>query len=289
MLDVNYGSSFFPDIKFHGLFRARAHEDLKGPVRNGKVNEFKKESEFRNPPAQSVKRGRCNDNGESMFYCSNELFTAVIESRPKVNEYVTVAVFESLIDGKYFEHRISPVGYRYLRNIPTLSKMMKKMDPENRNAFIRVDNFLDKLFHKKIKKKAYYYKLSNAVAKCMIKEMINDVGTIINQHGLIYSSILRNKKSFNVMLKPLYVNYYKIVELYTFKILTYNESILSLKLLRLGVLNGTKNDPSQDLDIKWKNLQSQQQEIKKVLFQLNQHNKYSSNKRFKVFNQQPSQ
>ena len=265
MIDVKYCSSYFPDIKFHGLFRGRAHKNLKGDIRNGKIIEFKKESEFKNPPFQCVKRGRCNDYGESMFYCSNELFTAVVESRPKLNEYVTVAVFESLVDGHYFEHRISPVGYRYLRTITTLTKMMKKMDPDNRKAFVKVDSFLDKLFHKEIKKKAYYYKLSNAVAKCMMTD-IKDAGTTIHQHGLIYSSILRNKKSFNVVLKPFYVNYYKITELYTFQVLRYNRRTLCLKLLRSGVLNDTKIDSAQDLNISWKTLPNQQQEIREYNF-----------------------
>ena len=266
MLDVNYDSSFFPDIKFHGLFRARAHNNLKGSLRNGRVKNFNKESAFKNPPSSKVNRGRCNDHGESMFYSSNELFTSIVESRPRVNEYVTVAVYENLYDGKLFEHRISPVGYRYLRKIPTLTQMMIKMNPDNRKGFTQVDDFLDKLFHRKIKKNAHYYKLSNAVTNCMMKDIINDAGTVLRQHGLIYSSILRNKRSFNVVLKPFYVNYYKIVELYTFQILEYNRKELRLKLLRLGELDGTKTDPAQDLGISWRTLSLQQQEIKEFKF-----------------------
>jgi hypothetical protein len=262
MLDVDYGSSFFPDIKFHGFFRARAHDNKKGSMSDGVLKKFEKESEFKNPPAKYVKRGRCNDNGESMFYCSNELFTAVVESRPKVNSFVTVADFQCLEDGKLFEHRISPIGYRYLRQISVLTEMMKKMNPEIRKKFTKIDDFLDYLFHKKIRKSAYYYKLSNAVARCMIKEIVNNSGTNINQHGLIYSSMLRNKRSFNIVLKPFYVNYYKIVKLYTFKVLKNDNGVLNLKLLRFGELNGNKTDPAQNLDIKWTELQGEKQELK---------------------------
>jgi hypothetical protein len=197
-----------------------------------------------------------------MFYCSNELFTAVVESRPKVNSFVTVADFQCLEDGKLFEHRISPIGYRYLRQISVLTEMMKKMNPEIRKKFTKIDDFLDYLFHKKIRKSAYYYKLSNAVARCMIKEIVNNSGTNINQHGLIYSSMLRNKRSFNIVLKPFYVNYYKIVKLYTFKVLKNDNGVLNLKLLRFGELNGNKTDPAQNLDIKWTELQGEKQELK---------------------------
>jgi hypothetical protein len=58
------------------------------------------------------------------------------------------------------------------------------------------------------------------------------------------------------------VNYYKIVKLYTFKVLKNDNGVLNLKLLRFGELNGNKTDPAQNLDIKWTELQGEKQELK---------------------------
>ena len=143
MLDVQYTSGLFKDIKFQGLFRGRSHNHVQGQFRNDNLEKFTNEKEFINPPSMWARIGRCNDNGESMFYCSNELLTAVIESRPTVNEFVTIAAFEGLYEGKSYEHKISPIGYRYLRELDSLSKMMSSMNPKNRLQFVKVDDFLD--------------------------------------------------------------------------------------------------------------------------------------------------
>lgn len=254
MLEVDYSSGFFRDLKFQGFYRGRSHNHLRGNIREDKLSEFINENEFINPPPEFVNIGRCNKKGESMFYCTIDLITAIVESRPKVNEYVTVASFEGLHEGRQFEHRISPVGYRYLKDNTVLSKMMGTLNPKNRTQFTKVDDFLDRLFHMKIKNNAYYYKLSNAVAKCMLTDIENDIGTRMSQHGLVYSSVLRNHASYNIVLKPFYVNYYKIVVLQTFKINELSESNLKFSLVRRGYLNGVKRDPAENFNLRWEEI-----------------------------------
>ncbi len=254
MLEVGYTSGFFRDIKFQGFYRGRSHNHILGNQKNDELSEFRNEREFINPPPQYANMGRCNEKGESMFYCTTDLITAIVESRPTVNEFVTVASFESLYPGRQFEHRISPVGYRYLKENTQLSKMMGILNPKNRIQFTKVDDFLDHLFHMKIKKDAYYYKLSNAVAKCMLTDIENDIGTKMSQHGLVYSSILRNHASYNIVLKPFYVNYYKIKVLQTFKINKFSEHSLKFSLVRRGYLNGVKRDPAENYNLRWEEI-----------------------------------
>lgn len=254
MLEVEYSSGFFHDLKFQGFYRGRSHNHIQGNIKNDKLSVFTNEREFINPPPENVNIGRCNEKGESMFYCTTDLITAIVESRPEVNGFVTVASFEGLYDGRQFEHRISPVGYRYLRENTELSKMMGILNPRNRAQFTKVDDFLDRLFHMKIKKNTYYYKLSNAVAKCMIEDIENDIGTRMIKHGLVYSSILRNHASYNIVLKPFYVNYYKIKVLQTFKINEFSESSLKFSIVRRGSLNGVKKDPAENFNLLWEEI-----------------------------------
>ncbi|QWX85040.1 hypothetical protein H0I23_05230 [Cellulophaga sp. HaHaR_3_176] len=75
-----------------------------------------------------------------MFYCTNELGTAILESRPEIGLLVSVANFESLLDVKLFEHKISPVSYMYFREISILKGMMEKMNPEDRGTFNKLGN-----------------------------------------------------------------------------------------------------------------------------------------------------
>ena len=105
MLDAEYESSTFENLKFQGFFRGRSHNHLLGSIKGNKIKAFINENDFKNPPSEIVKRGRCNDNGESMFYASTMLSTSIMESRPIVGQYVTIASFVGIFDGKQFEHR----------------------------------------------------------------------------------------------------------------------------------------------------------------------------------------
>lgn len=261
LTDEGFDHWYFPDFSPHGLFRARSHNHVKGSNGNEGLHVFNNEKEFWNPPSDIVKRGRCNDHKESVFYCSNELLTAVIESRPKVGEFVTVGAFESLIEGKRPQHRLAFIGYKYLREIPTLSNMMAKANPDFRGGMITVDEFLNELFHKEIKDNAHYYKLSIAVTKCMMTDIVNGAGDIFKHHGMIYPSILRHHKSFNIVLKPIYARYHKIVTLNTFQVIEYDSTKIHLKLIRYGKPQGSKLDAAQNLDIIWVDLPTDQQQM----------------------------
>ncbi|MEP3836412.1 MAG: RES domain-containing protein [Algibacter sp.] len=263
MLDAEYESSYFTNLKFEGFFRGRSHNHLLGSLKNGELNEFTNEKDFKNAPAEAVKRGRCNDNGESLFYASTMLSTAIMESRPTVGQYVTIASFVGIFDGKQFEHRISPIGYRYLKQIPGLAKSMRKMDVEKRKKkFERTDDFLDNLFHIKTRRYNFHYKLSNAIAQCFFTETINQNGDRFSKHGLVYSSIIRDKKSYNLVLNPIYLNYYKIDFIQTFKILYLSNSNLKLQLLRQGFLNGEKTHPTEIFDINWQEIEKTPESIR---------------------------
>ena len=150
-----YQTSFWPNFKVSGFYRTRNHNQLKGNLRKGVFQEFSHEGEFWNPPAKFTPIGRCNDVGESLLYCSTSWETAIIESRPKVGDFISVTSFNLKEIDKFPDtagSRINPIGIQYLSQIQDLKKnnMFVNYDFENRSSeFKKLDVFLDDLFHLK--------------------------------------------------------------------------------------------------------------------------------------------
>ena len=191
--DVDYGSIFCKNQTFSGLYRARRHKLIDG---QNKDYIFTNEKEFWNPPKSYIKkRGRCNDVAETMFYCSNHFDTAILEVRPVKDEFITVAHFKPiLVNNKKPSFRIKPNCIQHLKKIKGFKSCIDGFDLSIRNTkFLEVDNFLDGLFTQIIdSKKDYKYKISIAITKCMLKNIVNDTGNKFSMNGMIYPSIVNN-------------------------------------------------------------------------------------------------
>lgn len=257
-----YQTSFWPNFRVSGFYRTRTHNQLKGNLREGILQEFSHEGEFWNPPAKFTPIGRCNDAGESLLYCSTSWETAIIESRPKVGDFISVTSF-NLKDKEKFPFvengsRINHIGIQYLSQINDLKEnnMFANYDFENRSSeFKKLDVFLDDLFHLKTNdKNKFVYKLSVAVTKCMMKNI--QMGEALKQmHGMIYSSIERDNKNYNLVFRPNHARMmFSIYEIQTFEILEIDNNRIRLKLKRIGKTYGTKNHPLDNFNILWEEL-----------------------------------
>lgn len=266
----SYQTSFWPNFKVTGFYRARTHNHLKGNSKDGILYEFTNEGEFWNPPSEDAPIGRCNDVGESLLYCSTSWETAIIECRPKVGNYISVTSF-NLKDKEKFPFvengsRINPIGIQYLSQIVSLNEnqMFANYDFQNRNSgFKKMDAFLDDLFHLKANDKyKFLYKLSIAVTRCMMKNI--KMGEVLQQmHGIIYSSIERDKKNYNILFRPDHARMnFCVYEVQTFKVVEVNHSIIRLRLKRIGKTYGTKDYSFDNFIIVWQNLvvENQQEE-----------------------------
>jgi hypothetical protein len=144
----NWDKIAFINVLPTNVWRARKHNHPEGSLaKNNKLNLFLSEKEFWNPPAEFVSRDRCNDEKESLFYCANGLNTALLECRPSVGDYFTIANFKNyknyLSNEQFIVHCI---GRKYLSQVQWLSKLFKYA-PESRKGSMNIDNFLDELFH----------------------------------------------------------------------------------------------------------------------------------------------
>lgn len=261
MLHTKYGSFFCTNQTFNGLYRARGHNHLKGNLRAGKLEAFVNEKEFWNPPEDKIKwYGRCNDIGESMFYCSNEFEVAVAEVRTTVGKYVTVCTFKNIdfgdTGGKSYGFRMKPIGVDYLAKIEDfVSCIPKDLNRLERSVEYRIiDDFLDELFHDIVgDDENYKYKLSIAVTKIMLTNTKNQHGVEHRIHGLMYSSIVRNFKGANILFRPQPVNNFFFLETaQTFEVLASDPNQITLRLVRNGRTKLRRTHPSEPkMDMEW--------------------------------------
>ena len=252
----NYESSFWTNLIIPGFYRSRKHNHVKGIQKGNKINQFICECEFWNPPIECAKIGRCNYEGESLLYCSNSWETAILESKPEIGDYISVSNFR-LKNDKSLGLRINPIGVQYLSKIDSLveSKIFENYDFKKNDEFLEIDNFLDDLFHLNITKdNAYLYKLSVAVTKCMMKNII--IGeTIIFMHGILYSSIVKDFDNYNLLLRPNTArNLYYIFESQTFEVIRKTDFEITIKLKRSGLTYGEKKHYLDNFDILWTDL-----------------------------------
>jgi len=103
-----------------GLYRARINKDAYG----NPVDYFMHTDNLWAPPIEATKKGRCNDKGERILYCSNHPITSIVELNPIENEYITIITYE--LDSKINISPVSMVGIESLyKNDNTLREIIK--------------------------------------------------------------------------------------------------------------------------------------------------------------------
>ena len=155
--------------------------------------------------------GRCNDKGESMFYCSTEFDSTVCELRPNAGELITIMNckprFEKL------NIKVQPIGINYLQELTNGYNNVFKHHFIKQKFILndiainkRLDSFLNESFHEIIDEKDNWkYKVSIAITKILIHSNIN-------YDGVLYPSISTNMKGANYALKPDFVDKNILVE-----------------------------------------------------------------------------
>jgi hypothetical protein len=179
-------------IKFEGVFRARIND----------IEEFNLVSQLWYPNWESIDKkhhryGRCNDIAESIFYCSTESDTAILETKPKLHDIITLVEYSNR--NPFCETIIQPIGISELQILENGYKELfknhyKKTDSEERYLKnLKLDTFLSSLFKEEIKtEENWKYKFSIAVSKILLN----------GQHeGIIYPSVSAKMKGANYALK----------------------------------------------------------------------------------------
>lgn len=253
----NYQISMWDDFIAPRLYRARKHNRLQGNFKNDKLKTFESESEFWNTPSQFCPLGRCQNEGESLLYCSTSWETAISEVRPNVSDFVSVSIYNARVNPEkpdtQLGSRIVPIGVKYLSQIERLQHMFEDYDFKGRtDEFYELDNLLDDLFHMTVSEgEEHLYNLSIAVTRCMMKNIL-DGGVHKQMHGMIYSSMVRNKSDYNFVIRPIHARtIYTLFQVQTFEILEITKKRIKLKFVRDGFTMGEKCHPLDFFQMAW--------------------------------------
>jgi hypothetical protein len=266
MFEKKYSTDIFTNFTFNGFYRARVHNSVKGNFDKGVLTEFINEKEFWNPPAKSVKMGRCNSEGESIFYCSSDFITTILEVKPEIGNYITIANFKNFYTENVPQFRINAIGKTYLLKIPNLKNLFK--DYVIKQDQIEMENFLDELFHQNVNEdELYKYKLSVALSHIFMTDGTNIKNDIFKTDGLLYPSIIRNQESYCFALRPWWVHcYFEISTIQTVQVVEKGNNFIKLKLLRNGDRKGKKLYPNDMFDIDWLNAPIEKPEFEIINF-----------------------
>lgn len=244
----NYKRNTWHKFELQGLYRARQHNHLEGNSDIDGNKFFDLETEFWNTPQKYCKLGRCNADNESIFYCTNEFEVAIQEIRPTL-EYISVSHFrpKPTFLQKTCKTAI-PIGVRYLSELNGLKKQSFKID-EN---FVEIDDFLDKIFHLNVLPgNEHMYKLSTAITRNFMSP-IRTRWFDVPMQGIVYPSMARDKKGFNIAFRPNHVVYnYYLCGVQTLKVIENTNDHITLQLIRNGIPLAVRNSPEIVHDMFW--------------------------------------
>jgi hypothetical protein len=250
---LGFTSDILKTFKPNGFFRARPHNHLDGSLTGNSLHSFEHEGEFWNRPAKQIDEpGRCNDIGESLLYCSTDPVTAIIESKPSIGNYVSVSSFELRDTNIFIGSWVKFIGEQYLAQIPDIKHLFSAEDINRTQEFKEMDTFFDDLFHMEVNEEnKHLYKLSVAVTKCMLKNLFDGKNQRLID-GMMYSSIERDKKSFNLIYRPEHARVHFVHrKVETYMVTDVNEKEIELVLKKTGYTIGQKNSPFENFKIAW--------------------------------------
>jgi hypothetical protein len=189
------------NIEVTGVFRARIHDNN---------NEFETLGEIWYPDWANIEKkyhdfGRCNNIGESMFYCSTSIDTCITELRPKLGKYVTIVEYNSRLGLDKVASVMSVIGVKTMQQMGNdyskiLSDYYNRITEFNGNLEkqLLIDNYLSEKFKIIVdKKEAWRYKPTISISKILLHG---------NHHGIVYPSVASNFKGVNHVYKPEFVD-----------------------------------------------------------------------------------
>jgi hypothetical protein len=197
------------------------------------------------------KYGRCNNLGESIFYCSNDFDTTIIECRPQVDEIITVVNLK--IDEECHSMKLQPIGINELIKLPhgvgeTFQNYYANLKSSgNYDKNLLIDSFLNEIFTEKIESiDEWKYKSSASISSILLFD---------DHEGIIYPSTSLKAKGANFALKPQIPDrYFKLATGSMYKIIGVGNNSCELQLIK--ILDSVENDKSiyKKSKLNWKEI-----------------------------------
>lgn len=190
-IDNTFSISLHDDIT-HSMIRTDIRMIPKGSsffrirtlINNNIPNDnFRKESDLWNPPAECSKMQRLNKENESLLYTSLDLLTAIEETKIKNNELFGLIIYTSKEDIK-----VNCIG---------LDKDYEGFNDDEKLKLKIIDDFLKDEFSRDVGEGTeFLYRVSEIIAKTYF-----DLPPRVIQDAWAYPSI-KNKNRLNVCFRP---------------------------------------------------------------------------------------
>lgn len=196
-------------LKISGLqaFRVRINEEKKL---------FENVKDLWWPPPTCVKRGRCNENAQSVFYYSDSEETAIIEKQPNKGDILTVLTSNLIVPMKM--PNVVSIGVHQFtgKSNPNYGGTPPQQDVKQRELLKReglsritpdLEAYLIKEFLKDVSAgEEFQYKTTSIIARLLIEkpETVTDEGVNVpgfQVDGIAYPSIRCDMLGANIALK----------------------------------------------------------------------------------------
>lgn len=199
-------------------------------------------SPFSIPADSIVTRGRANAHNRAVFYASNNIGTAILESRCSLHEDIYLSVW-------HFEHPFSYMDYLSTDNLHNTlySNMYNKRIDLLRKKFSCYTQEETEGLMKSIEKQSRWflreedYSISSYISNSHLYETnLDQYGYRID--GILYPSIATNKQSVNFAISRVYAeNSLRCSKLFHLRIKEINAEKATIdSLIKVGVCEGKK-------------------------------------------------
>jgi hypothetical protein len=236
------------EMNIEGVFRCRKNKSGK---------EFEIFQDLWYPDWSKVNKsehclGRCNEAGQSVFYCSTELDTSLAEIRPCNNDIITTIDYIPTFGRKVATIKVNPIGIEQLRKLENGYKEMfsehdkkVKLSKKVLESNYKIDALLNDRFHMSVgDDERWKYKATIAISKMLLTD----------HPGMLFPSISYNMNGANYVFKPEVVDQnFNVSNARMWKVTEVSGNVQHLECIKiLDSIHFDKVANFKDAPVKWR-------------------------------------
>ncbi len=196
----NLNLAFFAETYPTKLFRLTNNKNLYG----GRKVKLQKISDLIGPPNGLSQINRCSLRGESMFYAALNMETAIWETKPQKDDYITISEWKIKEDQKLFMHSIfhpekTVINKESQSSFNAYIESKKRVQKDLAETFEEILKFFCEEFMKPVKEdQKINYLFSALMSSSLLKS--NNNSNDLNIEAISYPSIKMDYELTNIAI-----------------------------------------------------------------------------------------
>ena len=233
ILPTNFGLMNCKKFNKHKFYRVRLKKNI------GSKEDLSLSQTFSFPPTSVCSQnGRANITNKSVFYCSNEPYAAILESKPEIGDEGYLSVWE----GK--SNKMMKIGICLPFDLPAYNNwnimakdaannLFKSLPSQAKDKFKHYIKLYKFIADRYILEESPYYLTSMISNELLYGDLWRDF--------VIYPSVMSNSNYCNMAFHPnSVIDNLKFEKIIQFKIININDKIVELVLGKVGYIFNTK-------------------------------------------------